>query len=148
MTPSVPSTSELPSQGRLLGIDYGIRRVGVAVCDEFQRLASPLHNYERVSQAADEAFFRELTREYQITGIIVGLPLHMNGDESQMSLESTRYGIWLRSITNLPVAYQDERLTTSHAEALLQEAGVTIKKRKARIDKLAAQILLQSWLDR
>ncbi|MCH2202043.1 MAG: Holliday junction resolvase RuvX [Fuerstiella sp.] len=138
----------VPHKGRLLGIDYGTVRVGVSVSDENQKLASPLHNYQRVSRQTDEQFFRSQVKEYKITGFVVGLPLHMKGDESQISCEARRYGQWLHSVTQLPVTFQDERLSSAQANVLLAAADLTKKQRKTRIDKLAAQIVLQTWLDR
>jgi len=143
-----PSQGEsLPRRGCLLGIDYGTKRVGVSVSDVFQKLASPLHNYQRVSRTADEEFFRRLAAEYKVAGFVVGLPLHMNGDESQLSLEARTYGAWLQAITKLPITFQDERLTSAQAELLLQAGNFTETQRKARIDKLAAHVLLQDWLN-
>jgi len=139
---------DFPRCGRLLGIDFGTVRVGVAVSDMLQSLSSPLHNYQRVSRKADEQFFRQQVTEYAIAGFVVGLPLHMNGDESDKSREARRYGKWLNNITDLPVAYQDERLSSVQAGNLLHSAGMNTKQSKARIDKLAAQIILQTWLDR
>jgi len=138
----------VPTRGYLLGIDYGTVRVGVAVSDVFQNLASPLHNYQRVSRAADDQFFRKLLKEYQVVGFVVGLPLHMNGDEGDKAREARGYGKWLHSLTNLPVTYQDERLSSVQAELLLHSASLTQKQRKARVDMLAAQIVLQTWLNR
>jgi len=138
----------LPRRGRLLGIDYGTVRVGVSVSDLFQKLASPLHNYQRVSRTADEQFFLKQVREYEVVGFVVGLPLHMNGDESDKSREARGYGKWLHSLTKLPVAFQDERLSSAQAKVLLHSADLTQKQRRSRIDKLAAQIILQTWLNR
>lgn len=148
--PSAQSSADaaIPERGRLLGIDYGTVRVGVAVSDVFQSLASPLHNYQRVSRAADEQFFRKQVQEYEVAGIVVGLPLHMNGDESDKSREARTYGKWLHSITRLPVTFQDERLSSAQAQVLLSAADLSQRQRKERVDKLAAQILLQTWLDR
>ncbi len=138
----------IPRRGRLLGIDYGTVRVGVSVSDQFQQLASPLHNYERVGRTADQQFFRRLTAEYEVVGLVVGLPLHMNGDESRKSQEARRYGRWLYSMTQRPVTFQDERLSSAQAEILLRSADLAQRKRTGRIDKVAAQIILQTWLDR
>ena len=138
----------LPARGYLLGIDYGTVRVGISVSDVFQNLASPLHNYQRVSRAADEQFFRKLLKEYQAVGFVVGLPLHMNGDEGEKAKEARNYGKWLHSQTKLPVTFQDERLSSVQAELLLHSVSLTHKQRKSRVDKLAAQIVLQTWLNR
>ena len=150
-SPNVPAgenDAAVPWRGRLLGIDYGTVRIGVSVSDLFQKLASPLHNYHRVSQTEDQRFFRKQVHEYQVAGFVVGLPLHMNGDESDKSREARGYGKWLHSITQLPVTFQDERLSSAQAEVLLRTEDLTRRQRKARIDKLAAQIVLQTWLDR
>ncbi|MCA9058743.1 MAG: Holliday junction resolvase RuvX [Planctomycetaceae bacterium] len=137
----------LPERGVLLGIDYGTKRVGIAASDRGQRYSSPLHNYQRQGKQ-DEHFYRKLVREYEVAGLVVGLPLHLSGDESQKSAEARKYAAWLTELTGLPHDFQDERFTSSYAEQLLLEAELTKKKRKDRIDKLAAQILLQSFLDR
>lgn len=77
----------------------------------------------------------------------MGLPVHMSGDESQMSHQARKFGAELSEASQLPVVYFDERFSSAIAEELLQGAGLTKKKRKARLDKLAAQILLMSWLE-
>jgi len=141
------SSAKIPPRGRILGIDYGTKRVGVAVSDVFQQIASPLHNYQRNGQQADEHFFRNVAEEYESVGLVVGLPVHMSGDESQKSREARRYGAWLSKVTSLPVEFQDERFSSVKAEALMLQSALTKKQRKSRIDKLAAHILLQAFLD-
>ena len=137
---------ELPERGRLLGIDYGTKRVGVAVTDVFQEIASPLYNYQRVSHTADVHFFQKLTTEYQAAGLVIGLPLHVSGEESEKSQESRRYADWLSRVMDLPHAFQDERYSSVTAESWLMEAEFTKKQRKARVDKLAAHIFLQEFI--
>lgn len=133
--------------GRLAGIDYGTVRIGIAVTDREQRLASPLENYNRRTPDLDAAYFRRLLAEEQICRLIVGLPLHLNGKESQKSLEARQFGVWLQELTGLPVEFYDERFTSSEAQQYLAEARLSHKKRKARLDKLAAQIMLTSYLE-
>ena len=140
--------SVVPTRGVLLGIDYGTKRVGVAVSDLTQRFASPFEIHHRESPVADARYFRRLVEEFRPVGLVVGLPLHISGDESEKSRESRSYAEWLASITQLPFEFQDERLTSWQAEKLLLAAELTKKQRKARIDKLAAQILLQTFLDK
>ncbi len=135
------------SPGRLAGIDYGTKRVGIAITDAGQTIASPYENYTRVSPERDAARFRQLVEEEQIVAIVVGLPVHMSGDESQKSLEARGFGQWLGEITGLPIEYFDERYTTADAERLLQSANLTRKQRKARLDKLAAQFMLTAYLE-
>jgi putative Holliday junction resolvase len=137
----------LPRAGRLAAFDYGTVRIGVAVTDPDQRLASPLENYTRRGKDRDAAWIRELATSERIVGFVVGLPVHTSGHESQKSAEARQFGQWVAELTSLPVAYFDERYTSAHAEALLQEAGLTSKRRKQRLDKLAAQILLAAYLE-
>jgi putative Holliday junction resolvase len=133
--------------GRLLGVDTGTVRVGLAVCDADRTLASPLETYTRKSPDKDAAFFTRLCQQESITGIVVGLPVHMNGDEGVKAKEAREYGAWLTSVTGLPVVYHDERCTTAAAEEMLWAAGLTHKQRKERRDKLAAMLILQAYLD-
>ncbi|MEZ6145844.1 MAG: Holliday junction resolvase RuvX [Planctomycetaceae bacterium] len=82
----------LPKEGRLLGLDYGTKRLGVAVCDDLQIIASPLENYSRYSIEADELFLKQTVKEYRIIGIVVGLPVHMSGDEGGKATRGAR--VW------------------------------------------------------
>ena len=138
----------LPLKGRLLGIDPGKVRVGIAVCDYDRIMASPLETYTRKSAIDDSSFWKKLVKLEQVVGLVVGLPIHMNGDEGVQAEEARKFGAWLTEITGLPVDYQDERCTSSAAEDLLLSAGMTNQRRKARRDQLAAQMILQSYMDR
>jgi putative Holliday junction resolvase len=132
---------------RLLGVDYGTVRVGLAVSDAERRIASPLTTYERRGRDGDERYFRKLIEEEEIGRIVVGLPVHTDGSEGQKAAEARKYGAFLAGVTGVPVTYFDERFTTVEAEGFLLAAGLTNKRRKARRDRVAAQILLQSYLD-
>ena len=132
---------------RLLGVDYGSVRLGLAVSDPERKIASPLQVYERRDKKHDAAFFAKLLADEEIAQIVVGLPVHTDGSESQKSAEARKYGAWLAGVTGVPVSYFDERFTTVEAEGFLLAAGLTNKRRKARRDRVAAQILLQSYLD-
>ncbi len=138
---------DLPLRGRLLGVDYGTKRVGVAVSDVFQEIVSPLHNYQRINNQADTQFFLKVVVEYEAAGFVVGLPLHMSGDDSGKSKEARRYAKWLRRFTGLPVAFQDERYSSVRAEAMMIQADLNKRQRNARIDKLAAHVLLQDFVE-
>ena len=140
-------TTSLPSTGRLAGIDFGTVRIGIAISDRDQMLASPLENYTRRGQAQDKRFFCELVELERVVGWVVGLPVHMSGEESQKSTEARAYGKWLNEVTGLPVAFFDERLSSAQAEEHLLAAGLTSKQRKKRMDMLAAQILLSAFLE-
>ena len=137
----------LPSRGRLLGIDFGTRRLGFAVSDSDQLMASPLENYTRRNDNLDGKHLQKVIRDYGIVGIVVGLPLHLSGDESEMSQKVRKFGSWVAELTQLEVCFHDERHTSSIAEDFLLEVELTKKQRKARIDKLASQLILQSLLN-
>lgn len=139
--------SALPPQGVLLGIDYGAVRIGVAMCDPERRIASPLQTYVRRDPLADAGHFAHMAAEVQAVGIVVGLPLHADGRESRSSQEARAFAGWLAHVTALPVVFWDERFTTGTAEAILIQARLTHQKRRQRRDRVAAQMILQSFLD-
>lgn len=133
--------------GRLAGIDYGSVRIGIAVTDARQTLASPYENYARRGPNADARFFQSLVTDEKIVGFVVGLPVHLDGNESQKSQEARRFGEWLAATTGVSVVYFDERFTTAEADQFLGTAKLTKKQRQARRDKLAAQIMLSAYLE-
>jgi putative Holliday junction resolvase len=133
--------------GRLLGVDYGTVRVGLAVSDPGRTFAFPLATHERQGPARDGEYFRALVKEEEVAGLVVGLPVHLDGREGTKAAEARAFGAWLAEVTGLPVVYWDERFTTAEAEAALWAAGLTHGRRKARRDRVAAQILLQTYLD-
>ena len=139
--------SGFPQDGRLLGVDYGRRRVGFAISSPDQKFSSPLENYTRKSMEADSRYINQIVQENRVAGIVVGLPVHMSGDEGELAKESREYGSWLSELTSLPVIYWDERFTSSSAEDLLRDANISRKKRKEKLDKLAAQLMLQAFLE-
>ena len=132
---------------RIAGIDYGTVRIGIALADGETRIASPLNNYSRRGAVLDTEYFTRLVSEERLTKFVVGLPVHLDGRESQKSLEARKFGDWLGEITGVHVEYFDERFTSSEAEQLLMDAGFTKQRRKARLDKLAAQIMLTAYLE-
>jgi putative Holliday junction resolvase len=141
------SSTPPPLPGRIAAIDYGTVRIGVAVTDPARTLASPFENYTRRGPKQDADFFRRLASEERIRLFVVGLPVHLDGRESQKSTEAREFARWLGELTGVPVELFDERFTSSEAERLLIEAGLTSKRRKERLDKLAAQILLTAYLE-
>jgi putative Holliday junction resolvase len=143
----ITTFSHHASLARILGLDFGTRRVGAAISDPGRSIAFPLEVYELRAQDADSRHYRELALENDVERIVVGLPLHTSGRESELASRARKFGQWLASITAIPVVYFDERYTTVEAERNLLAAGLTSKKRKALRDKLAAQIMLQSYLD-
>jgi putative Holliday junction resolvase len=139
--------NEFPAHGRLAGIDFGTVRVGVAISDAQRTLASPHENYTRAGTEADARYFQQLVSKEGVVGFVVGLPIHMSGEESQKSLQAREFGAWLSEMTGCPVRFHDERYTTREATYLLSEAQLTKRKRKQRLDKVAAQLLLASFLE-
>ena len=137
----------LPFEGRLAGIDFGTRRVGIAVCDASQQLASPLDVYQRRNEPEDAVYFQQLVSDQALVGLVVGLPVHVSGEESQKSQQARLFGNWLSQLTGLPVAYHDERYSSAQAEEVLEAASLTSKQRKQRIDKVAAQFILSAYLE-
>jgi len=141
------SANPIPTQGRLCGVDYGTVRIGLAMTDVEQRLATPGEIYHRRSPPQDAERFRSLAREERLVGFIVGLPVHGHGGESATSRAVRQFGAWLTEQTAVPVAYFDERYTSVEADNLLREAGLKASQRKKHLDKLAAQLLLTAYLE-
>ena len=135
------------SPGKIAGIDFGTVRIGIAVSDADRVLASPYETYIRKALDKDATYFKQLVSDERITRFVLGLPLHLSGDLSEKAKEVLKFGRWLNTTTGIEVDYMDERYTSVEAEHLLREAGLTDKKRKERRDKLAAQILLSSYLE-
>ena len=139
--------ASFPREGRLLGLDYGTKRVGIAVSTPEQNIASPLETYTRRSVEDDARHLARVADEYAAVGIVVGLPVHMSGDEGQKAAEARAFGKWAAEVTGLPVCFWDERHTSTMAEQHLLSAELTKRKRKSRIDMVAAVFMLQSFLD-
>jgi putative Holliday junction resolvase len=132
---------------RLLGIDFGTVRIGLAVSDSERRIASPLAQYRRGGRDRDALYFRQLVEREEIGSLVIGLPIHLSGREGEKANEARAFAAWLSEATGLATAFWDERFTSVEAEHSLWAAGLTNKKRKARRDQVAAQIFLQSYLD-
>ena len=131
--------------GRILGIDHGDARIGVALSDPTAMLASPLCVIANTKTALDE--IEALVREHGVVRIVVGLPRNMNGSYGPAADKVRAFIDTLRERTGLPVFEWDERLSTVSAHNALREAGLDGKKRKGVVDKVAAQIILQNYLD-
>ncbi len=147
VTAAASAAGPIPHAGRLAGVDFGTVRVGVAISDPRQTIASPLEVYTRRSEKLDAKFFVELVAAEQIVGFVVGLPVHMSGEASEKSREAVVFGNWLAIATGVPVTWFDERYTTAMAREILNQSKLSGKKRKAQLDKLAAQVLLSAFLE-
>jgi putative Holliday junction resolvase len=132
---------------KVLGVDYGSVRIGLAVSDPEHKIAFPLATYERRDSQQDAEFLLRTVAAEGVERIVVGLPIHLDGHEGTKAAEVRRFGKWLEEVTSLSVVYFDERFTTAQAEQLLWDAGLSHKGRKARRDRVAAQIILQAYLD-
>lgn len=133
--------------GRLLGLDFGTRRVGAALSDPRRVIATPLEVYQRQDSERDARHYQTLVEEHEVEGLVVGLPLHTSGLEGDLAALARAWGAWLAKVTSLGVTFHDERYTSVEADATLRGHGFKAKGRKARLDMLAAQILLQHYLD-
>ena len=133
---------------RILGIDYGTRHVGLAVSDETRLIAQGL---ETVHYKGSVDFLirkiKEVARRHEVSEIIVGLPLNMNGTKGEKAKEAETFARHLKEALGLPVELWDERLTTASVERELSEWKVSVEKRKALLDRLSAQLILQNYLD-
>jgi len=145
--PLQTTPSAIPS-GRVAGIDYGRKRIGIAICDARRIVASPLAvRHPSGDPIVEAAFYGTLVAAEDIVGFVVGLPVHADGRDSEMSLEVERFGGWLSTATNRPVVFHDERYSSIEAVGLMAGRGLSRKKKKARTDALAAQIVLTAWLE-
>jgi putative Holliday junction resolvase len=131
---------------RVLGIDFGEKRLGLALSDESRTLASPLTVYERKDLQSDLRFLRDLILRYQITEIVLGLPINMDGSLGPKAQQVLEFKRALEESLKLPVHTFDERLTTAEAERALLEANMSRRQRKTKRDALAAVLILQGYL--
>lgn len=137
----------MATSGRILALDFGTRRIGAALSDPDRRMAFPLEQYDRRTPERDAPHYRELVREERVSQIVVGLPLHTRGTESDLSALARAFGAWLGEATGLPVVFFDERYTTVMADELLSHRKLSRAQRAARRDAMAALVLLQAYLD-
>lgn len=134
-----------PAPRTLLGFDFGTRRIGVAVGQELTGTARPLTTLTSRDGGPDWTTITRLIEEWQPGALVVGIPYHMDGTEMELTRLATRFGNRLRGRYNLPVFTVDERLTSAEAEQVLREGGRQLDK--GAVDQVAAQLILQSWLD-
>jgi putative pre-16S rRNA nuclease len=134
------------SSGRILAIDYGSRRMGLAVSDPLGITAQGLETLERKNRRSDFARLERVLREYQVTEIVLGNPLRMTGEEGTQARKVAEFAEELRRRFQVPVHLWDERLTSAEANRLLREAEVSLEKRARAVDRMAATLILQSFL--
>ena len=147
MTDANPITA-LPVSGKLLGLDLGTRTIGVAISDGMRYSATPLETIRRTKFTADANRLLELIAENTAVGIVLGLPLNMDGSEGPRVQSTRAFARSLAQKTDLPLVFWDERLSTSAVTRMLIEADTRRDKRAEVVDKLAASYILQGFLDR
>ncbi|HEV8040054.1 MAG TPA: Holliday junction resolvase RuvX [Bryobacteraceae bacterium] len=135
------------TNGRVLALDLGKRRIGLALSDELGITAQGLETLERSNIREDLARLARLASDKNVTLFLMGNPLHMSGREGRQTEYTRDFAERLHTATGLPVEFRDERLTTVEAERVLRQSGISIQKRAKAVDRLAAVILLESYLD-
>jgi putative Holliday junction resolvase len=140
--------TDLPDTGRLLAVDPGAKRIGLALSDPSQTIAQPLGTLTR--RTGRRFPLKQLKRfldEHQPVGILVGLPLESDGSEGDSAIKAHAIGELMQEKTGLPVAFMDERMTTARALRAIRELGGGLRGRRGDVDPLAATTLLQTYLD-
>jgi len=142
------SLSLLPPTGKLLGLDLGTKTIGVAISDALRYSATPLETIRRTKFTQDAERLIQLIAQNQVVGIVLGLPLNMDGSEGPRVQSTRAFARNLAARTAIPIAFWDERLSTSAVTRTLIEADVRRDKRAEVVDKLAASYILQGALER
>lgn len=132
--------------GRVLALDVGKKRIGLAVSDELGITAQGIETLERTRIRQDLEHLKEIAARWNVRLLLVGKPLHMSGSESNQSEYTREFAERLHKHLNLPLIFWDERLTSAEAERMLRETGASIERRKRTVDRLAAVLLLESYL--
>lgn len=140
--------SDIPPAGKILGLDLGTKTIGVAVCDAMRYSATPLETIKRTKFTQDAERIIQLIADNQIVAIILGLPLNMDGSEGPRVQSTRAFARNLAPKINLPIAYWDERLSTSAVTRMMIDADMRRDRRAEVVDKLAASYILQGALDR
>lgn len=138
----------LPASGKLLGLDLGTKTIGVALSDGMRYSATPIETIQRTKFTADAERLLHLIADNQVVGIVLGLPLNMDGSEGPRVQSTRAFARSLAQKTPLPLVFWDERLSTSAVTRMLIEADTRRDKRAEVVDKLAASYILQGFLDR
>ena len=137
----------LSQEGRILGLDVGSRRIGIAVSDPLGITAQGLETLQRRNKRQDLEALQSVIQKYDVREIVVGLPLRMSGAEGTQSGKMQEFAQELRKRFRLPVHLWDERLTSVEASRLLRETELSIEKRAKAVDRMAAVLILQGWME-
>ena len=133
--------------GRILGLDVGSKRIGVAVSDPLGITAQGIETLHRRNKRLDFEVLARLAKTYQVAEIVVGFPLRMSGEEGEQAEKMQRFAEELRERLGLPVHLWDERLTSAEANRLLRATEMSIRRRGQVVDRMAAVLILQSWME-
>jgi len=145
--PSHQTDASTPCRPRVLGLDVGSRRIGLAISDPLGITAQGLETLQRQNKRLDFTHLEQVVREYGVAEIVVGLPLRMTGAEGTQAEKMQAFAEEIRRRFHLPVHLWDERLTSVQANRLLRETDMSIKRRGQVVDQMAAVLILQSWMD-
>jgi putative Holliday junction resolvase len=149
VNPAVPLVAMSEAKHRrILAVDYGRKRIGLALSDELGLTARPLETFLRTNRRDDLRRMREVCRKHEVARIVVGHPVHMTGETSPMAEEATRFARRLEKELGIGVELADERLTSWEAERTVAETGSSTRRRRGRLDDVAAAILLREYLER
>lgn len=132
---------------RKMGIDYGDKRIGIALTDALCIISSPFEVYQNVGEEDALNHLNDIIKQYDVDDIAMGLPLNMDGTEGERAVIHRCFGEKLEKLSGVKVNYIDERLTSAEAEDILIASGVRREKRKELIDKISAQIILQTYIN-
>ena len=132
---------------KTMGIDFGMARIGIALSDDTKFLASPYITYKRKTEQEDLNYFINIIKEKKVDEIVCGLPYNMQGEEQEIAQKTREFMQKIQDLTNLKIDFVDERLSSSMAEEMLKETERDWKKRKEKLDAVAASIILQDYLD-
>jgi len=138
----------MDSPGRILAIDYGSRRMGLAVSDLLGITAQGIETLQRRNRRSDFARLQRVIKDYDVREIVLGYPLRMSGEEGTQTQKVAAFAEELRERFQLPVHLLDERLTSAEANRLLREAEVSLERRTQAVDRMAATLILQAFLER
>ncbi len=133
---------------RLLGLDVGTKTIGLALSDVMRRIATPLETIRRTKFSADAVRLLDVAKQHGVGGLVIGFPANLDGSEGPRAQSTRAFARNLAALTDLPMAFWDERLSTAAAERALLEADASRKRRAELIDKMAAAYILQGALDR
>jgi putative Holliday junction resolvase len=132
---------------RILGIDYGDRSIGLAISDKLFVAAHAIGRYQVKNRKADALYFKDLVKQRQVSKIVIGLPLQMDGSEGTRVEKTREFARWLEKILGLPIVFWDERLTTKEALQVLHQQKMNGRKKKKLKDQVAAAIILANYLE-